>query len=172
MILASHAIIGGALGRFFPNDPVAAFVVGFASHFAADAIPHWQYSLKSFIKDPNDKLKDDMRMSPAFIGDLLRIVLDCLSGFAVLFIAYYYFGNMSAGAWSSVFWGAVGGVLPDALQFLYFKTRWRGLRELQRFHMWIHGSSTLDDRPAIGIPFQAAIVIIVLVCSFLPRLIL
>jgi hypothetical protein len=38
MILTTHAIVGAALASFMPSHPAAAFVVGFASHFALDAI--------------------------------------------------------------------------------------------------------------------------------------
>jgi hypothetical protein len=47
MILTTHAIVGAARASFMPSHPAAAFVVGFASHFALDAIPHVDYPIKS-----------------------------------------------------------------------------------------------------------------------------
>jgi hypothetical protein len=47
MILSTHAVVGVALASFVPSHPFAAFVIGFASHFALDAIPHWDYPIKS-----------------------------------------------------------------------------------------------------------------------------
>jgi hypothetical protein len=42
MILSTHAI-----ASLFPSHPTLAVVAGFASHFAFDAIPHWDYPLRS-----------------------------------------------------------------------------------------------------------------------------
>ncbi len=47
MILCTHAIVGGAIASFVPLHPLLMAVVGFASHFAIDAIPHWDYPLQS-----------------------------------------------------------------------------------------------------------------------------
>jgi hypothetical protein len=52
MILTTHAIVGAALASFLPSHPAAAFVVGFASHFALDAIPHVDYPIKSRSVNP------------------------------------------------------------------------------------------------------------------------
>ena len=50
MILASHAIIGAAVGRLFPLSPFYGFLAGLLSHYAMDAIPHWEYTLPSISK--------------------------------------------------------------------------------------------------------------------------
>jgi hypothetical protein len=47
MILSTHAVVGGAIASFMPGHPVLAFVIGAASHFAIDAIPHVDYPLHS-----------------------------------------------------------------------------------------------------------------------------
>ena len=47
MILSTHAIVGGAIASLFPSHPALVAVAGFASHFAIDAIPHWDYPLRS-----------------------------------------------------------------------------------------------------------------------------
>src|SRR6266700_2786307 len=52
MILSTHAIVGAALASFLPSHPAAAFVAGFASHFALDAIPHVDYPIKSRSVNP------------------------------------------------------------------------------------------------------------------------
>jgi hypothetical protein len=43
MILSTHAVVGGAIASLMPSHPVLAFVVGVASHYAIDAIPHVDY---------------------------------------------------------------------------------------------------------------------------------
>ena len=45
LILATHAIVGAATASQIPNHPVIALLAGIASHFAIDAIPHWDYPL-------------------------------------------------------------------------------------------------------------------------------
>ena len=52
MILSTHAVVGAALASFVPSHPLAALVIGFASHFALDAIPHWDYPIKSRSVNP------------------------------------------------------------------------------------------------------------------------
>jgi hypothetical protein len=52
MILCTHAVVGAALASFVPSHPAAAFAIGFASHFVLDAIPHWDYSIKSRSINP------------------------------------------------------------------------------------------------------------------------
>jgi hypothetical protein len=47
MILSTHANFGGTIASLFPSEPLFAVVAGFASHFAIDAIPHWDYPLRS-----------------------------------------------------------------------------------------------------------------------------
>jgi hypothetical protein len=47
MILSTHAVVGGAIASLIPGHPVLAFVIGTASHFAIDAIPHVDYPLYS-----------------------------------------------------------------------------------------------------------------------------
>jgi hypothetical protein len=46
LILSTHAIIGGAVASLFPSHPVFIAIAGFASHFAIDAIPRWDYPLQ------------------------------------------------------------------------------------------------------------------------------
>jgi hypothetical protein len=38
-----------------------------------------------------------------------------------------------------VFIGALGGILPDALQFMYGRFPHEPLTSLQRFHIFVHG---------------------------------
>lgn len=140
MILATHVIVGVAAGRFFPNNPLLAFMTGFASHFLIDAIPHWDYPLKSYTRDKNDPknlMKADLVMEKGFIRDLVLIAIDIISGIT---LALYIFGTKGNLVNISLLMGALGGILPDGLQFLYFKTRKEPFKTLQRFHMWIQNN--------------------------------
>lgn len=40
MIITNHVLSGALVGRVAPG-PVSAFVLGVASHFALDTVPHW-----------------------------------------------------------------------------------------------------------------------------------
>lgn len=41
MFATNHVLSGVVVGRIFERRPVAAFVVGVASHLALDMVPHW-----------------------------------------------------------------------------------------------------------------------------------
>jgi len=67
MILSTHAIVGAALASFLPSHPAAAFVAGFASHFALDAIPHVDYLIKS--RSVNPRIGAPMAFDRALLQD-------------------------------------------------------------------------------------------------------
>jgi hypothetical protein len=131
MILTTHAIVGGALASFLPSHPVAAFAVGFASHFALDAIPHVDYPIRS--RSVNPRIGGPMAFDRALLQDALTIGFDGLFGITA---ALFLFG--SSGDFWAILMGAIGAMLPDPLQFLH--TRWphEPVRTLQRFHLWAH----------------------------------
>lgn len=41
MFVTNHVLSGAIIGRLFKERPVAAFLVGTASHLALDCCPHW-----------------------------------------------------------------------------------------------------------------------------------
>ncbi len=164
MILATHAIIGGALGKLLPNHPVLAFVIGFASHFVADAIPHWHYPLFSAKIDRNDPMKNDMLLNKWFIVDLFNIGADCLLGIIVAVVFLHPPVTMDA-SMISILAGAIGAVVPDALQFVFWKLPDRPLRALQRFHLWIHSKTDIDAYHLSGIAMQVALAALMIVIA-------
>ncbi len=92
VLVTNHVLAGAVLAAAGPlaRRPDAAFVVGVASHFALDAVPHWG--------DPDHDV-------------FLRVaVADGLSGLAVMAV-------MAAAAprdrrWA-VLWGTAGAAFPD-----------------------------------------------------------
>jgi hypothetical protein len=88
MILSTHAIVGAALASFLPAHPIGAFVIGFGSHFVLDAIPHWDYPIRSRSVDPRIG-------APAVFDNALR--LDALTigsdAFFGIVIALLLFGS-------------------------------------------------------------------------------
>ncbi len=162
MTLTTHAVVGAAIATSMPNHPVIGFTLAFASHFVLDAIPHWDYKLSSQKTDNVNRLNDDMIIDRNFFIDLLKIGIDMSCGILlVLFLFTLYNPHL--------FWipmiGAAGAVLPDALQFAYFKWRHQPLIALQRFHLGIHAKRNFDKKPMIGIPFQIAVIILVVYIS-------
>jgi len=160
MVLTPHAVVGAALASMVPANPALGFVLAFGSHFLLDGIPHWHYSLKSVVHDPSNPMNIDMPMGKKFVRDLGMISLD---GFTGLAIPLLFFASQSPALLLPAIIGAIGGMLPDVLQFVYMKWRHEPLVSLQRFHDWIHASISLDHQHILGPLYQVAIVVLVLV---------
>jgi len=146
-----------------PTHPIVGFTLAFASHFLLDAIPHWDYPLNSYKTDESNHLNDDMPINKSFFIDLLKIGFDMLCGiFLVLMFFGFKGGNISI---SNITWipfiGLVGAVLPDSLQFVYWKWRHQPLIALQKFHLWVHAKKDFNNSPSTGVPFQIAIILII-----------
>src|SRR3989344_1852055 len=162
MTLTTHALVGAAAASFFPEQPYLAFAAGFASHFAIDAIPHWDYDvwLRSFVNKEN-KLLTDMRWGRDFWHDLAVIGADALLGFVLTFFVAGILGISQEIALV----GAGAGIYPDVLQFIYYKARkhWFGammFEPLQRFHMWVQWKELKNLHPALGIGMQVLLVVV------------
>jgi hypothetical protein len=164
MVLATHAMIGAAVANMFPAHPVLGFFAAFISHFVADAIPHWHYALATTKGADGDPMKRDMLINRHFPLDLLKISADALLGITC---AILLLGVTDPVIFSATLFGAAGGILPDGLQFLYWKWRHQPLTGLQRFHLWVHAKNSLDDKPIFGPALQAALS---LWCVLLARL--
>jgi hypothetical protein len=150
MILTTHAIVGAALASFLPSHPAAAFAVGFASHFALDAIPHVDYPIKS--RSVNPKIGAPMAFDRALLQDAVTIGSDGLFG---ILVALFLFGS-SANFWA-ILMGAIGAMLPDPLQFVYTRLPHEPLRTLQRFHLWAHTKKRMSG-VILGVGSQAGFV--------------
>jgi hypothetical protein len=156
MVLSTHAVVGASIASFLPNHPVAGFVLGFFSHFLFDAIPHWDYKLDSAEKNEENPLNSDIKLDKRFLGDILKMVIDLTLGFFLILLVFSIKESVSA---QILFWGALGGVTPDALQFVYTKFRKEPLISLQRFHIWIHAKNKIEE-PFIGIICQILIALL------------
>ena len=138
MILGTHAIVGGAIASLFPSHPVLVAVTGFASHFAIDAIPHWDYPLRAIKLNPkadNQRLKIDR----ALFFDLTLISLDACAGLAITIWLFATSANIGA-----IMLGAFAAMLPDPLQFAHSLHPYEPLKSLRRFHSWMHSKKKLS----------------------------
>jgi len=169
MILTTHAIVGAAAGRLVSN-PLLSFALGFISHFLIDAIPHWSYSLASIVGDKKNPLNRDMMINRHFIKDLAIIAVDFCSGI-ILTIFIFQGRNGFIDISLPLLFGAIGGVFPDALQFVYFKIRREPLITLQKLHFWFH-SKRVEDISALpyGVLSQIIVIIaVVIISKFISR---
>lgn len=137
MILSTHAVVGGALASFMPGHPVLGFVIGAASHFAIDAIPHVDYPLHSITVKRS--AKSALTLNWSLVRDLGLITLDACVGLAIVLWLY-----ASPGATTAVLAGAFGAMLPDPLQLMSKLYPREPLKSLQRFHVWIHTKRRLS----------------------------
>ena len=156
MILSTHGIVGAAIIKIMPTHPVIGGILAFLSHFAMDAIPHWDYHLESFERNP-DPMKTNVRINRAFLKDFIKISLDASLGILLPLIIF-----KGTSPWL-IAMGAALAILPDALQFAYFKIKKEPLSSLQRFHIWAHSKNPeLRTEPVIGPALQASLLITIL----------
>lgn len=165
MTLTTHIIVAGAVAAPFLHNPPLAFAVGLASHYLLDAIPHWDWELGSLPQsDPQNKnAKEEMVVQHnKIVRDLIRVTLDVSIGLLVLFAIGILGGGIGSPA---IFYGlaaaAFGGILPDALQFVYF-VMWRKqpMRAIQWFHDFFHARTKIAQRQmALGLAYQAMIIV-------------
>lgn len=159
MTLTTHTIVGSVVAAFFPTHPEIGFVAAFTSHFVLDAIPHWDYSLKASVIDENNPINSDIALDKRFAKDLINIGLDILIGLIASIYILMFIGKFSI---PILIAGALGGIVPDALQLVYMKFRHEPLASLQKFHIWIQRDERLRYRPFIGIISQIAIITLVI----------
>jgi hypothetical protein len=158
MTLTTHAITGAAIATMVPNYPALGFILGFGSHYILDALPHWSYSLKSVKKDLKNSLNTDMIIGKDSCQDFFKIGTDGILGVVLAFILVGVFHHVSS---LVILMGAIGGMLPDALQFCYWKWKHEPLTTFQRLHNWAHTSFRIDDKPVLGILSQIAIILLI-----------
>jgi len=165
MTLTAHAIVGASIASIVPNHPALGFVLGFGSHFLLDAIPHWDYTLVSYKKNNTNPMDGNVIMNKNFVFDLIKTSFDAFLGITAVFILFGILNlNLVSVLTSSLFWGAVGAMIPDALQFVYFKWRHEPVKSLQRLHFWIHNSTMSSNRP-LGIFMQVVVIFVAVVIS-------
>jgi hypothetical protein len=161
MILSTHAVAGAAAGLLLTQDPISAFTAGIISHALLDMIPHWHYRLRSRVRPEGDRIKEKLLIrerTGLFLFDLAIMGSECLLGF----LAVVWAGINADADLTVALAGAIGGVLPDFLQFVYHLYPHTPMRQIQRAHKWIHAKQDLDHKPFLGIGSQAAIILVFL----------
>ena len=153
MILSTHAIVGGAIASFMPSHPLLATVAGFTSHFAIDAIPHWDYPPRSIAVGKGADNRR-LRLSRSVLTDLTVIAVDACAGLA---LALWLFATPASVCVIAL--GAIAAMLPDPLQFAHSLFPREPLNTLQRFHAWVHARRKLAWKLGVSsqIAFAAAV---------------
>src|ERR1700745_2148453 len=146
MILSTHAIVGGALASLFPSHPALVVAAGFPSHFAIDAIPHWDYKLRAISVAPG--ARNQPQPAGPLLYDLGLIGFDACAG---LGLALLLFATRTTAI--AIALGAIAAMLPDPLQFVHSLYPREPLKSLQSFHRWIHTQRQLSW--PIGVSSQA-----------------
>jgi hypothetical protein len=103
MSFLPHTITGAVVGAFMPH-PIASFLGGFASHLVLDFIPHYDPELSSKNGKPKSKAIKIYYTSV--------ISVDFLCSVAILLFLIPF---------PSMFFGALGGILPDIDNFLQWR---------------------------------------------------
>ncbi|MGY4496083.1 hypothetical protein ACVWYH_000010 [Bradyrhizobium sp. GM24.11] len=147
MILSTHAVVGGAIASLFPSHPVLVAVAAFVSHFAIDAIPHWDYPLRAITLKPGANNRR-LLANPRLFIDLALIGFDTCAG---LSIAIWLFATPATIAVIAL--GALAGMTPDFLRVVHSVLPKQPLTTLQRFHRWAHTGQRLNW--PLGISSQA-----------------
>ncbi len=158
MTLTAHAIVGAAIVSAMPEHPILGVCLAFASHFLVDAIPHYDYHIRSASINP--KIGAPMLFDRALLLDFFSIGGDFALG---LLLGILFFAAFSS-VWLAAL-GAFAGMLPDALQFAYTRFRHEPLVSLQRFHKWIHTSYHLRERPVVGVVSQVLFLFVFVVLA-------
>jgi len=164
MTLTTHALVGAAAASLFPGNPVLAFSAGFVSHFAIDALPHWDYGeyASSWEKDRNNPINSRFVIDKKFFKkDFLLFCADALIGLTLsVFVFCVWYFHLPPFIISL---GACAGLLPDALGSVYLTTHWPLLRPLQKFHIWVQKGRQLEQvSPLVGLSLQAAMVVAII----------
>jgi hypothetical protein len=160
MTLATHVVVGGAVASLFPSHPILAFFAGFFSHFVLDAIPHWDYKILSAYscRTSADTLSKEIKADKYFYLDLLRTGADTFLGIVVILLIWQ---PVVFAEWEILALGAVGGILPDFLYFVYMHFPYEPMILIKKFHDFMNIDHRFADKPFIGISLQVVIIICV-----------
>ncbi len=141
MTLTTHAIVGAAITNLVPANPELGFALAFASHYLSDIIPHAELV-------PEDSIIEKSEAGNSFDKNNLKSVFhDAKSSFGFLLIGLDFiiavilcmiiFARDEKTLFLTIL-GIIGGLLPDFLQFLYYKIRKGPFIFFQKIHHFFH----------------------------------
>jgi hypothetical protein len=141
MLLTPHVLAGTAIGLAVGN-PVAGFVLGVASHYVLDSVPH---------TDPGTRHYGKLNAQTLDTLDWAIVIADV----ATAIFSFYILSTYAPIAVAGPIAGAIGGFLPDSLNIRYASSKmmkWMGLDWyfdfINKFHytakpsQWVLGTAT------------------------------
>ncbi|MFW5853123.1 MAG: hypothetical protein ACOCU8_00600 [Patescibacteria group bacterium] len=135
MIWTSHAVAGGVTAAVLSPWPPLAIAGALASHFVLDAIPHWDYKLKSLqVNQESEEVGLKFKFDKWFFYDCLKMAIDFSVG---LILVWFFVASGHNSLWLIMI-GAVLAVVPDWLFFIYSLWPNRFLKIFVRFHHFCH----------------------------------
>lgn len=156
MTLATHIVIASAITKSLSANPVLGFLMALLSHYLTDAIPHWDYRLRSLQEESTADKREFSSWNDFFI-DLGKMAFDFFLGAA---LALWIFSPNSAAGWLYSAGVIAGAVLPDFLQGIYYTRRAEFLMPVQKFHDLMHTKIKLGRYPTFGVTSQAILFIV------------
>jgi len=148
MTLATHIAIAGAISKPLMAGgmgPLGLFVVSVATHYFADAIPHYDYKLRYFVDEK--EVAPLFRLGDFLLHDVTRVLADALLGILLLFLVTGTpFTLHSLLLWSPVI---IGSTLPDFLQALRWVLPGALLDTIQKAQEFFHGRKLLWSTSAV-----------------------
>ena len=128
MLDTVHVLTGLVLGRYIDN-PFLAFCAGVVSHFALDAMPHWDGDKTT------KQAKGDGSAHPSLNQEGKTILLSDMAATTAAFLVFAAFGKMMLPQPTQAFWlffaghwswwaGMLGGLFPDILLLGYLFFGW------------------------------------------------
>ena len=157
MYLTVHAVAGALIGNQI-NNPYLAFILGFASHFILDRIPHKDPA------SPEDFLNSSLKLSKKMKQFIAVMIIDVS---LVAFFTLLFFRRDIVIYPNPVAAGIIGAILPDAIAGLYFLTNNKYLAKFQRIHEKIH-----FDHKKINVSIGGGMATQVIMLAILIRLLL
>jgi hypothetical protein len=123
MILATHALVGAALGKNLEN-PWLIVVLCLITHFALDSFRHGEY-VESFDS------------KTTFKNTWWKTALDLFFGSLIIGFFIYY-QNIDRSKIVNILLGSFSSMFPDLLTFFYWKFKFKFLAPIYAFHTWSH----------------------------------
>ena len=164
MLTIAHVTAGAAIGSFIVDTPtgnILALGLGVASHYILDSIPHWEnWFGREIYGFPSD--------TPLQKLPKITIVSGLFDFIVAVTLFVFVYRNVGSGPFyqSSLFWGALGGFLPDLLDNIpvinQLTVKIPGIKQERAFHSRIHISQEAQK----AVPYMTGLVTQLIVVTF------
>lgn len=144
MFLIGHAAVG-LVAASWTDNPLLAFVIGFATHFVADAVPHGDEPVGPWAKsEPGHRLR--------------RLVVLMLIDLALILGAWLWLVSHTGFRWSPVF-AIAGACLPDFMWGFELLLHRRLFGPFTKWHESNHNFLHIHLPLWLGLSLQAVVTV-------------